>query len=578
MRKQQIKQCFIHIIVLFIIISSVSYYLDINCAPKIFGDEYGYWAAGAFFAGIDWSDITAINEYYGWGYGIVLGLILKLPIDAMVCYQVSIIVNAVFIFVAYLFAYKLVKEFLNDWNSVACSITALALVVFPSAIYYAQYSVSEVFLCMLFWIITYLEWKIINRQTVFEKIMLVLLCAMMFATHMRTIGIVIVALLTILLTEFRVRDNVKKNVLRLVFFLLIALVFLVAVLLVKSIFQNSYVINDVGLRNSNTVAGQVGKLQTLFTLKGIESVYNNFIGRVYSLGMNTFLLGFIGIGLGIKKIYYNIKVEKKCLGMDLWFMCVFTGLLSLMGISAVYMIGAEFTRIDILTYSRYHEFAVGPIMLFAIIYLNEMVFKSYGKKMFLILASIAIIITKYITYVQNFETSISNLFINTPFLFWGYKQTEDVNTMYLMVLVVVLVLLCTLFVLLKCFKKYGVVVFSTIIILFSLFQSKFIYENGCLNWSTKELQSTVETLNYIKENGYEEELIFLADDNSLLVDQLQFLLKEYEIHVDVLENIENKNNSIIISTDSYQNNELLLEYGFDVLYENGRLKLWKEKD
>ena len=64
----------------------VLWHVSVNYYPKVFGDEYGYWGAAAYFAGIGWNDITSMNEYYGWSYGLIMSFILHFPLTSKECY------------------------------------------------------------------------------------------------------------------------------------------------------------------------------------------------------------------------------------------------------------------------------------------------------------------------------------------------------------------------------------------------------------------------------------------------------------------------------------------------------------
>ena len=63
----------------------------------VIGDEFGYWASGAYFAGLDWGDVACFNPYYSYGYGLWLSLIIKFFDDSILAYKVAIILNCFFI-------------------------------------------------------------------------------------------------------------------------------------------------------------------------------------------------------------------------------------------------------------------------------------------------------------------------------------------------------------------------------------------------------------------------------------------------------------------------------------------------
>lgn len=578
MKKNKAQEIAIHIIVLCVSIYFCLYYLSINCAPKIYGDEFGYWAAGAYLAGLDWSDITALNEYYSWGYGLVLSLILRLPIDSVLSYQIAILINGVFLFISYLFSYKLVKEFLQEWNCVCQSLVAFVVVIFPSALYYTQYTLSEVFLCMIFWIVTYLQWKIIKDNLLKYEILIVLCCAMLMAIHLRTIGIVFFSFLTIIMSEIK-RDKNKKAIITII---IIALIVFFVVSMIKDLYQSSYVLDYIELKNNNTISGQTKKLQSLFTIEGIVSFLANLIGRIYIFCINTFFFGVIGLVLGVKKIIDTRRNKKKLDKREIFFIIIALEILSLIAISAVYMITPKLTgfltRFDVLTYSRYHDFVVGPLILLAIVYINKYIDDKFNKKIVSVIAGIAIILTKIVTSVQDFEIPTSHLFFNVPTICFWVKKIEDINIVYIIAMIASIVIFGMFLFLLKTKRQFGIMIFCVVIILMGIYGSHFVFKNACLNWSINETNLSLQAIEYVKKNNYEDKLKVFVDDNVLRMDSLQFLLKDYEIKAEVIDNIFNIQEDIIITTTNYKNNEKISDACFDIVFENKFIKMWKNNN
>ena len=96
--KQKILKNKILIIFLSLLILVISC-LNLN---KLYGaivvpDEIGYWATGYFFNGTNWNRIMGTSSYYGWGYGIILSLILKVVSNPIWAYRSAIFLNGVFL-------------------------------------------------------------------------------------------------------------------------------------------------------------------------------------------------------------------------------------------------------------------------------------------------------------------------------------------------------------------------------------------------------------------------------------------------------------------------------------------------
>lgn len=72
-----------NLILLVIIISQIKY----ASGPVIMPDEVGYWAAGATFAGLNWSGVMYMSPYYGYGYGFILSILFNIFDDSVKMFQ-----------------------------------------------------------------------------------------------------------------------------------------------------------------------------------------------------------------------------------------------------------------------------------------------------------------------------------------------------------------------------------------------------------------------------------------------------------------------------------------------------------
>ncbi len=562
------KIYFLHIAILGIIILFCIRYLNVNVIPKIFGDEYGYWAAGAYFSGFDWKSVTSLNEYYAWGYGTVLAVIIMIFKNMLLCYQVAVIVNGLFVFGSYLIAFKLVKELLCDWNMVCQSMLAFIVVAFPSNLYYTQYTLSEVPLCLLFWSTTYLVWKVLKNSTYLNELLLIFFSLLLFSVHMRTIAIVFINILTIAIIEIK-----KKRIKRFVFLAFVSVFLFCIIWGITLIYQNAYIPSYI-VEGNNTISGQVSKINYFFSMKGIMSFIRIFLGRIYSLCTDTFFLGVLGYILIPIRIISVQKNEAHLDCKEYLSIIVSTELLLTMGISSLFVIGKEFSRIDVLTYSRYHSFAVGPLMLMAVVYSQEYFRKSFYKKVICIICFVSIIMAKFITYIQNFELSTSNLFINTPILYFWSQNTKRIEDIYLAAILAAIFFICVIqFLLAFKNKSYGIVVLFMMMAL-GIYQGHSIFEYGCLNWSRSQAEATFQSVEFIQGEKYEDRISFMVDDSIFFADQFQYLLCDYKIQTNTIDDLCSTHN-IIVTTKKYKNSKELENAEFHIIYENNYIKIWE---
>ena len=210
-RREMLKRYLFFLIPCFIIVFVSMYYIDSHISIKITGDEYGYWAAGAYLNGWDWSPITAYNSYYGYGYGLILALILKMGLSSSISYKIAIGFNVFFLLLIYGIVYHLITSFSRE-NEVPLplkSLIALAVCLYPGNLAYTQYTMPEVLLSLLYWLIILLLYELLNKVSIIKIFLLVIVVLYCFSVHQRTIGVCFVALLLLLIIVLKKHVNIR---------------------------------------------------------------------------------------------------------------------------------------------------------------------------------------------------------------------------------------------------------------------------------------------------------------------------------------------------------------------------------
>jgi hypothetical protein len=547
-----------------------TYYLKENYLPKILSDEYGYWSAGAFFAGLDWSGVAFANGYYGWGYGLILSLILRLPLDAVASYRLAIILNGVFVFIIYVLAYKIAKELVLENNRYISALVALAAAMMPSVLYYTQYSMCEVILCLMYWVIIYIEWGIIKKPTRGKEILLIVCNAYILSIHLRAIGIVVVSFIVLLVVAYRNNSNMAKNVIRLC---VIGGIVVAGVFVVKAIYQSKFFINDFKeIDNTNTLSGQIGKLSYLFSIEGFKSFVNNLFGRIYATFINSYLMVTVAVCSIINTLYKYFKNHIKIQEREWLCLVCILNTISSIAISSLYMIGATDSRFDILTYNRYHEFTLGPLILFGILYCFKMT--KRGESI-CIVSMIILVCSQVITYIQKFDLTMSNMFINNPVGYWYVNNCGNLESCYYVMAFIGIELFIIFNELLKYRKKLGMVILPLLLIVFNIYQNGYTYQNGCLSWSVYVNDNYLKLLEYIELNDYEDNIYVIYDDTATVLDTLQYMLKNHKVNaISELQLATINENSIIVTNNGY---DIMLEdNGFSIVLETQYNKIWKK--
>lgn len=561
----KIKKLILYTIPCFFLMAMSVWYINVDNAPKIFGDEYGYWAAGAHFARLDWRELTSLNDYYGWGYGVLLSIILRLPISFEKCYHIAIGLNGVFLCIIYFIALKFISEISTEKNEFINVLIAFTSSIMPSTLYYSRYTLAEAILSVCYWTLIYLVWKIltINTSKIYE-ILFIVVNAFMLSVHLRTIGIIFFSILFLMYVHgIQNGIHIKKMISSIVFFFIL----LVLINIIKMEYRNSYANVLVDMKTGNDISGQVRKLSFFFSQEGFFSFIKLFLGRFYSTLINSFFFIFVVI-VNCIEIASSLLKSKKVANNQLIVLYAILCTFSEIAISALSMIGHSQGRFDILTYSRYHEFTIGIIILFGLI----MIMKNQNLKIILNSYFLMLILTIIVSKIQEYATSTSHVFFNTPFLFY-YVINNEYKNLYMLITINLIFINAFFQVIIKYNKKIGILCTCVIMSIYTILMSNYAYTNGCLKWSVEQEQENNKLINFIVENQYNDRLSFMVDDDVLKVDQLQFMLREDTIHIMSIEQIKQMENIYILTTVNYDNSGLI-ESGYQVMCKGDQLMLW----
>lgn len=569
--RSKIYKSLIYIIPLLVLMVLVLWYKELNYYPKIFGDEYGYWAAGAFFAGIDWNEITVLNDYYGWGYGIILGFLLRLPVSIKTSYIMAIALNGVFLWLVYCIYYKLINDLFPRKSKAFSCILAFTCTILPTSLFYTQFTMSETILELVYSLLLFTYWSMLKKNTVVKMLFIALLDCIMISIHLRTLGIVAVSILAIFIICFKDR---KKGIIHFGAFLAILTIVAIGVIGIKKYYLNSISLGFIQMNDGNTASGQVGKLGILLTYEGFKSFVYNLIGRLYSLFVNSCLLTLVAFSIGIFELIKGLKNKK--VSSTTWFstICVLNSL-SLVTISALFMIGGTYARFDILTYSRYHEFANGALMILGVYWLDRCSKHRNSNWVVLFSGIFILCLTKVVGKIMDYNTSTSSLFLQNPIVYFSFwKSPSDVD-LYISLTLVALAFFILLFVLLKYNKPMLVNIVLICMAVSGVYVANYVYKAGCLSWSKQYFDETDGMVSFINANGYQQSLCFLADDDVLRVDLLRFAMKDDSIIVVDGEQLEDimGDGYILVSTNNYSGEADLEDY--EVAFSANDLYLWR---
>ena len=154
-----------------------------NTSLKIVGDEFGYWAGAAYLNGMDWSSVVSHNAYYGYGYGFLLGIIYLFNLSATLSYQLAIVVNVILLCIIFGCIEKTINYLFPNVTEGLSILIALVTSLYTGYLYYTQFTLSEILLTAIFWLIIVTGCQILIKPSIIKLIIFVLLNLWGYATH-----------------------------------------------------------------------------------------------------------------------------------------------------------------------------------------------------------------------------------------------------------------------------------------------------------------------------------------------------------------------------------------------------------
>lgn len=347
-------------------------HLDQLYGPIIMPDETGYWAAGAYFAGLDWQGIMRLSPYYGIGYGFLLAPLIALFREPMTVYHAAIIENVLFWILSYWVLRYLAKTLFPKAGKTYIDLVCFAAISFPAYLYNTQTTYVESSVVLLFLVVCAILISVSKKASCLKIVFLGICTIFLFLLHQRTIGVAIA--LVMVMVPLLLNRKVKP-IHVLVFLITLAIAVGGAMLIKNNVIINVY--QNSSHAEYNDFSQQTSKIIEMFSPEGFFKLVMNCIGRVMYLGAASLLFVYWGVfyigrdvvyGLGLKKSYKqgeeNSIVQYGEIKLFL-LLCV----LASIGISAISMLDGN--RLDHVIYGRYSEYVIAPVIMIALLYMPK---------------------------------------------------------------------------------------------------------------------------------------------------------------------------------------------------------------
>lgn len=135
------KSGFVTLLVAIIVILVYLFRIQIMKTPY-YSDELGYWAAGAWMNGIDWSPVFSRSAYYGWGYGVILAPLFLIS-NSAIRFQAAVFINIMLMLCSYLLLVSINAHIFPHIKKYMISIVSGTTILYSYNIVYAHLTMCE---------------------------------------------------------------------------------------------------------------------------------------------------------------------------------------------------------------------------------------------------------------------------------------------------------------------------------------------------------------------------------------------------------------------------------------------------
>ena len=492
---------------------------------SLYPDEFGYWASAARILGYDWSDTAALGSYYSYGYGMLLAPVLMICRDCVTAYRVAIALNMLLQCGAAGMLWGIFRRLHPTEDSEEKRMqTVLAVgtaVLYPPWTFCVQMTMTEAVLMFLYILVCYRMLLFVEKPKVTGAVFLALSLLYLYFVHMRTVAVVIAAVLTMLLYAWK--TPTARRTVSVMFVILI--IGTVCGLWVKGrITDTVYAAADSALLSVNDYAGRVGALKYMFTLRGMKAFFLSAVGKLYYLIAASFGMFVPAVAFCLKRTW---ELFRGFSGKPASWFCFF-GLLSVAGQSAMTAIVTMSPgRLDGFVYGRYSEhllpvfIGIGLMAVCDTGHKLSMFFVGVGTSMILSGITFWDALHSGLTVMQGyFAPGISYLSDD-----WNYDIKTEFPKAYLFGIFLMACVMAGITVG-KRFGKYmyalaGILLME--ILLACCLEAKYIKPFNDVNYYNLRIAEYME--------GYEEPVTYLYGGGFQYIDLIQFALRDRHVEI-----------------------------------------------
>lgn len=323
-----------------------------------FPDEIGYWAAGAWFNGINWSSVMSKIGYYGYGYGLILAPLFMLD-NPFYMFCGAVVINACMIIGLFLIVYFILKEIFDDIDYKKLLFVSFVSCCYTYIVVYVHLSMSEICLTLFSAIYIYLMILTVKKTTVFRIVCLSLVIGYLVSIHLRSLIIVIItAIYFVLLAVLKKINWIKLILIFTLTAITLIIVFYIKDMVVAGIYTDSVSLTHIDYNDN--ISEKIGSIQSYLNFDFIFNYGICLIAKVFYLSISSFYLFDFAVVYLFYKVYRSYKANNSVKTRIYLFLILF---IFIWIAYAAFISGkTEIGRVDELMYGRYIENTI-PVFL-----------------------------------------------------------------------------------------------------------------------------------------------------------------------------------------------------------------------
>ncbi|MCD7921122.1 MAG: hypothetical protein LUG27_01500 [Clostridiales bacterium] len=326
-------------------------------------DTDGYWLHAATFTGHDWSGVAQnLNNFYSWGYSLLLTIPFLVSSDIYVMYKIAVVINVILCCLIIPLAYILGRKIAPDMNRNALLLCAAAVSLYSTYILESAVSLAETLIYFLVFLILWLLFRYLETDRAVWGILSGFAVGYLYIVHNRCVGIVAAYVIIAVLLSLKMR-SLKR---------LLIMILPLAAMLLLNYGVNQWleaVENTAGVYTRNTYGHMSNKVTNGATLYMVISMAVSALGSCWYMLAGTFLTAGMGlIAIGKQHIFQNKRLTRKKL-FYIYSVLSWLFMLAVSVLATYRRFPLETGRTDIYYYGRYMEATIGFFIFMGLIYL-----------------------------------------------------------------------------------------------------------------------------------------------------------------------------------------------------------------